>query len=98
MNPGPRLPISSRAGVSMPRRPPLPSRITRNLIPLHLRRMPSYGWIDTGFLPLGGQNHESVDNACPPAFGDAHAARLTGARTYWGVSCVLFVFASQRRR
>jgi hypothetical protein len=38
-------------------------REARNLIPLCLRWMPSYGWIDAGILPAGGQNHENINNA-----------------------------------
>ena len=45
------------------------ARLARNLLPLHLRWMPSCGWIAADISPTGGQNHESIDNACPRQFG-----------------------------
>ena len=63
------------------------SRLARNLILLYLRWMPSCDKNVAGILPTGGQNHESIDNACCASIelelGNRTVLGNAAARTLW---------------
>ena len=77
------------------------ARITRKSNTLYLRWMPSYGWIAASFLPTGGQNHKSIDNACPLAFGGRVRSAIERRPTRIGVRyahCCICVSATMFER